>query len=62
MVRKLLRAVVAFGTTTKSSFNYYVVWMLQMFGLPDKRSSTVHATTNLRALHMVVKISRHMLC
>jgi hypothetical protein len=26
---------------TKSSFNYYVVWILPMFGQTDKRSSTV---------------------
>jgi hypothetical protein len=39
VVRKLLTAVVvAFGTTIpKSPFNYYVVGMLPIFELPDKR-------------------------
>jgi hypothetical protein len=45
VVRKLLTAVVAFGTTyyTKLSFSYYIVWMLLMFGRPDEWSSTVCA-------------------
>jgi hypothetical protein len=41
VVRKLLMAVVAFGTTVPLSFMYYVVWMLPMFALTDKQSSTV---------------------
>jgi hypothetical protein len=47
VVRKLLMKVVAFGTTTKLSFNCYVVWMLPMFGLPDKGSSIVFTLINL---------------
>jgi hypothetical protein len=40
---------------TKLSFNYYVVWMLPMFGLPDKRSSTVFLYYDF-VLHFAAKI------
>jgi hypothetical protein len=56
VVRKLLMAVVAFGTTVPNRPSIitlmavfwvvapcsYVVWMLPTFGLLDKRSSAVH--------------------
>jgi hypothetical protein len=40
VIRKLLTAVVAFGTTIPNRPS--IVWMLPMFGLLDKRSSTVY--------------------
>jgi hypothetical protein len=40
----------------KPSFNHSVVWMLPMFGLPDKRFPTVYATITSVSPHLGTSI------
>jgi hypothetical protein len=51
VVRKLLTAVVAFGTTIPNCPSIITLFgCFQCFGLPDKRSSTVFCSSRLQEL------------